>query len=270
MEKQNKKTRILPYIPLLIVIFIIAAAALPFASIISNKLTDLLTAKGVRLIDNGNDGQVIAEFEDPDPQLLRSIPPYLQKLGIDEHTIMIRKFALKKIRFSKFAGVGIDARLNLVFEFQGKLPNPHDLKAGFGEPVIHVYIDAPGKSPGKTGLPLHPARAVNFDFENNSWDFQVIIDGYHEQPRIFNAAGEVLGTGLGIYTRTDPTDKNTIMTAALPLDLIGDPVRGEWTFIVMTGLSDLQSLTMMSPPAKEGEIGIYQYFKTMPLKICHE
>lgn len=267
MENQDKKTRILPYVPLFIVIFIIAAAALPFASIISNKLTGLLTAKGVRLIDNVDDGRVIAEFEDSDPQLLHPVPPYLQKLGIDGHTILVRKFSLKKISFSKFAGAGIDARLNLVFEFQGKLPNPHELKAGFGEPVIHVYIDAPEKSPDKTNLPLRSARAASFEFGNNAWDFQVIIDGYHEQPRIFTAAGELLGTGLGMYIRAD---KNTRMTAALPLDLIGDPSRGDWTFIVMTGLSDLQSLTMMSPPTKEGEIGICQYFKTMPLKISHE
>ncbi|HLP60657.1 MAG TPA: hypothetical protein VK186_17575, partial [Candidatus Deferrimicrobium sp.] len=95
-------------------------------------------------------------------------------------------------------------------------------------------------------------------------DFQIIIDGYHEQPRIFTPTGELLGEGLGIYVRGD---QNTILTAALPLDLIGDPSRGDWAFMVMTGFSDLQSLAMMTAPANEGETGIYQYFKAMPLKI---
>ncbi len=260
METQDKKKRILPYVPLMIVVFLISAAVLPLASIFSEKFTGILISKGVHHIHNVDDGLVISEFEEAAPGLLRPIPPDFQKLGIDENAILIRKFSIKKVSFSKFAGAGIQARLNLVFEFQGKLPNPHGLNTGFGEPVIHVYIDAPGKSPGKSGSP----RVARFDFGNDAWDFQVIVDGYHEQPRIFSAAGELLGTGLGIYIRED---KNTIVTAALPLDLLGDPARGEWTFMVMTGLSDLQSLSMMSPPAKEGEPGIFQYFKSMPLKI---
>lgn len=263
MEIQDKKKRILRYVPLMVIIFLIAVAVLPLASIFSQKFTGILISKGVHHIYNIDDGLVIAEFDDSTPGLLRTIPPDFKKLGIDESAIVIRKFSVKKVRFSKFAGAGIQPRLNLVFEFQGKLSNPHELDAGFGVPVIHVYIDAPGKSLVKTGLPSSP-KVAPFDFGNNTWDFQVIIDGYHEQPRIFSNAGELVGTGLGIYIRGD---NNTIMTAALPLDLIGDPTRGEWTFMVMTGLTDLQSLSMMAPPAKEGEPGICQYFKSMPMKI---
>lgn len=263
METQVKKKRILPYVPLLIIIFLISAAVLPLASIFSQKFTGILISKGVHHIHNIDDGLVIAEFEDVAPVFLRSIPTDLHKLGIDESAIVIRKFSVKKVSFSKFAGAGIQARVNLVFEFQGKLPNPHELNTGFGEPVIHVYIDAPGKSPVKTGSTGSP-RVAPFDFGSSTWDFQVIIDGYHEQPRIFSSAGELVGAGLGIYIRED---KNTIMTAALPLDLVGDPSRGEWTFTVMTGLSDLQDLSMMSPSAKEGEHGVYQYLKSGPLKI---
>lgn len=255
METKDKKKRTLPYVPLLVIIFLIAAAVLPLASIFSQKFTDLLISKGVHHIHNADDGLVIAEFVDSAPDL--------QKLGIDESAILIRKFSVKKVSFSKFAGSGIQARLNLVFEFQGMLPNPHELNTGFGEPVIHVYIDAPGKSPGKTGS-RSSLRLPRFDFGNEAWDFQVIIDGYHDQPRIFSAAGELVGAGLGIYIRQD---KNTIMTAALPLDLVGDPARGEWSFMVVTGLTDLQSLSMMAPPAKEEGPGVFQYFKSMPLKI---
>ncbi|MCU0285458.1 MAG: hypothetical protein MUF15_03560, partial [Acidobacteria bacterium] len=107
-------------------------------------------------------------------------------------------------------------------------------------------------------------RVACFDFGSEEWDFQVIIDGYHEQPRIFNAAGELLGEGLGIYIRSD---KNTKLTAALPLDIIGDPSYGEWSFIVMTGFTDLHNSALIAAPAKEGEKGIYQYFKGTPLKI---
>jgi hypothetical protein len=266
METQDKKKRVLPYVPLLVVVFFIAAAVLPLASIFSQKFTDLLLSKGIHHLHNADDGLVIAEFEDAAPALLRPIPPDLKKLGIDEKAIVIRKFFVKKVSFSKFAGAGIHPRLNLVFEFQGKLPNPHELNTGFGEPVIHVYIDAPGKSPGKTGSNSSPSssRVAHYDFGNTAWDFQVIVDGFHEQPRIFSAAGEFVGTGFGIYVRGD---NNTIMTAALPLDLVGDPSGGEWTFMVISGLTDLQSLSMMVPPATEGEPGIFQYFKSTPLKI---
>jgi hypothetical protein len=42
----------------------------------------------------------------------------------------------------------------------------------------------------------------------------------------------------------DKTTK-TIITAALPLDLIGDPSKGEWKFFVVVGLYDIRNPSML-------------------------
>lgn len=238
--------------PMMILALLVVLVGVPLSFMMGGKFVDLLKASGMKKNPNIDDGYVIAEFTDPADDLLRAVPDnQLYKdaaLSLD-----IRKFSIKKVRFHPLAGVGIAPRVNLVFEFDGKLPNPHDSERKFSAAVIHVYIN----SPYKTSPSKRTEKVIPVSFSEDDWDYQVIIDGMHEQARIFDREGNLLGKGLGIYVNYDGDEpdvfgngtvknvKGTKITAALPLKLIGDPSKGEWEYYVAIGLADLQNPTMM-------------------------
>jgi hypothetical protein len=49
----------------------------------------------------------------------------------------------------------------------------------------------------------------------------------------------------------------TRITAALPMELLGDPERGEWEYFVVVGLADLSSPSMLYPRQNPGEPEIF-------------
>jgi hypothetical protein len=51
--------------------------------------------------------------------------------------------------------------------------------------------------------------------------------------------------------------KNTRITTALPMKILGDPSQGEWNYYVAVGLADLRSPSLMYPPQQEGESEIF-------------
>ncbi len=176
----------------------------------------------------------------------------------------MRRFAVKKVAFRPGSGMGIAPRVNLSFEFDGELPDPHNSAKGFSLTVVHVYIAAPGVS----APPSSSNRAASVDFAGPAWTHQVIIDGLHEQARVFDSAGQLVGRGLGLYVRPEraaskgaakgarPPVVKTRVTAALPLELIGDPDRGEWAFYVLVGAADSTHPSLMrhAVPADRLEI----------------
>ena len=131
--------------------------------------------------------------------------------------------------------------------------------------VIHVYI----KAPGKESADARSNRAANVDFGSPGWDYQVIVDGFHSQARIFDSRGNLVATSLGLYVdhemkpETDQGKKSssgistTRLTAALPLERIGDPAQGNWRFYLLAGISDLHHPSMMLHSAPESRLNIF-------------
>ncbi len=264
----DKDRRLLKGAPMMVGSILLVLVILPMIFSLEPAFSDFLTGAGVDCSPNLNDGEVIARFRDAAADLLREVPVGAN-YGEAARALDIREFAVKRVKFSPLAGAGIDARLNLVFCFDGKLPNPLLSKQDFSLPVMHVYIKAPGKERQQveSGLLAEPG------FADVDWDYQVIVDGLHDQARIFDPRGKLLGRGLGLYVahsseggffnadkvsshRDSKKEKKagyTRITAALPMDLLGDPAEGEWRYYVAVGLADLRSPSMVYP-RESGEL----------------
>lgn len=226
----------------------------------------------IKIQPNFNDGVLIAEF--PDIYKFPSLPSAIA------HEPPLRRFSVRRVQFLPFTGLAVAPRLNLVFEFDAYLPAP--LGPGFALaqppfPVIHVYIDSPLKETERYAS----EKIAGVDFQERTWDYQVIIDGAHKQAQIFDADGKPVGVGLGLYFNYD-RDKpklgakpepgkilRTRITAALPMALVGDPAKGEWSFYVIAwNLGQPEFRSVVLPPGA-GELAISPDGrpKLMPLKI---
>jgi len=275
MERHRESSKkLLAAAPMMVISIIIVAVILPMSMVIGTALLEVLQSARIKMNPNLDDGYVIAEFSDPAHDLLREVP-HGEKFSGSDKALDIRKFSVKKVRFHPLSGVGIAPRLNLVFSFDTEFPNPHHSEHKFSLPVIHVYIDAPGKSsPKKTS-----DKTADIDFAGDGWDYQVIIDGMHEQARIFDVHGNLLDKSLGIYINYERENtgrrrkgriKSTSITAGLPMEMLGDPAQGEWSYYVVVGLADLGNPSMMMPPENEDQPQIFDCVQprgSPPLKM---
>lgn len=263
-DKPKSSRNLLRGTPMMIFTLLIVLVGVPMSFMMGEKFVELLKSTGMKKNPNIDGGYLIAGFQDPADDLLRTVPE--GALYQDSaRALDILQFSVKKVRFHPLAGIGIAPRVNLMFEFAGKLPNPHDSERKFSSAAIHVYMDAPDKS-SAVGL---SDKVIPVSFLEEEWDYQVIIDGMHEQARIFDREGKLLGKGLGLYVNYegddpdvfgDGTVKNvtgTQITAALPLKLIGDPSEGAWAYYVAIGLADVTNPTMMLLPEKETDPPIF-------------
>jgi hypothetical protein len=235
---------------------------IPLIFINGNIFEKILLSAGIETSPNINDGYTIAEFFDPSGDLLLPLPH--DSVYQDSRSALdIRKFSIKKVEFNSLSGIGIDARLNVCFEFDGKQPNPYEFKTNFSFPVIHVYLKNPDSKISRSTS----GKTANVNFNGEAWNYQVIIDGAHEQARVFDNDGIFLFNGLGLYLnyeyekghngKHDYTTKTRI-TAGLPLKLIGDPSQGEWKYFVMVGLLDIKELSMLYRPNKDSS-NVFDY-----------
>jgi hypothetical protein len=244
---------------------VVALFLVPAGFMLSERFNAWLESAGVRSSPNLADGRVIAELDDFE----LSIPDVLRRGASDaqaiEKALAIRRFSVRKVAFRPGSGMGIAPRLNLSFEFDGELPDPHDSTKGFSLTVVHVYIRAPGAASHAASS----SRVASVDFIGPAWTHEVVIDGFHEQARIFDAEGKLVGRGLGLYVRPErakpsardvkeqPPVVKTRLTAALPLELVGDPERGDWAFYVLVGVVDSTSPTMMRHSEPAGELELF-------------
>lgn len=250
---------------IMIVSILVVCVIVPMGFILSGKFSHLLKSLGLETSPNYNDGNVIVEFTDPADDLLGPIPG--NELYKDAaRALDIQKFSVKKVKFHPLSGMGIAPRFNLTFQFDGKLPNPHESKQKFSLPVIHVYINHHGKAIGKKIS--KKIQYANIDLPGEEWDFQVVIDGMHDQARIYDPKGQLLGHSLGLYinyqqdkeaprTRAKtkrqqkPLTQNQVfkgttkITVGLPMKILGDPAIGQWSYYVFIGLVDLRNPSMM-------------------------
>lgn len=210
---------------------------------------NFLRSAGVNISPNFNDGYPIAEFDDPPDDLLLPLPPDAAYQNARK-TLDIRTFSVKKVKFNALSGIGIDARMNLCFEFDGEQPNPFDFKNKFSFPVMHVYI----KTPDSNMVRSTSDKIARVDIQKEYWKYQVIIDGMHEQARVFDNTGKFLFEGIGLYVNYEKKQKTimrTRITAGLPLKLIGDPAEGEWRYYVAIGLLDVKNPSMLIRTEKD-------------------
>jgi C-terminal binding-module, SLH-like, of glucodextranase len=244
---------------------VVAACVLvPLGFILSGPFAVWLKSTGVHASPNLADGYPVAEFDSFDPSSADGQAAISPREA--ESALAIRKFGVKKVAFRPLSGIGIEPRLNLCFEFDGRLGNPGGDGGELGSTVIHVYLKVPGRPVGST--PSH--RAANVEFEGSGWDYEVIVDGFHEQARIFDVKGNLVGQGLGMYVRHEgypaerigssagPEASRTQLTAGLPMKLLGDPAVGEWQAYLLVGLADLRHPSMMLHSGPDGSLVVFR------------
>ena len=262
MEENKAKYRTTINRIMMIVSIVVILFFIPLVFMKGKIFEEFLISSGIINSPNNNDGYLIAEFDDPSGDLLLPLP-HDSVYQDARNALDIRKFSVKKVEFNSLSGVGIDARLNVCFEFDGKQPNPFDFKNGFSFPVIHVYI----KSPGTKNIQSISDKTAKVNFIEETWNYQVIIDGTHEQARVFDNNGKFLFNGLGLYVNYEYEKGHngkqkyitkTKITAGLPLKLIGDPAQGEWKYYVATGLLDVKNLSMLYQAGKDSS-NVFDY-----------
>jgi hypothetical protein len=116
------------------------------------------------------------------------------------------------------------------------------------------------KTPGAQIFKSTSDKTARATFHKDKWNYQVIIDGIHEQARVFDHEGKFLFNGLGLYVNYDyekgrKEEQNSItktrITAGVPLKLIGDPAYGEWKYYVVIGLLDVKNPSMLYQAGKD-------------------
>ncbi len=248
-------------VPMMIISILAVCILVPAAFIFNGTVAGWFQSLGFHSNPNIAGGYPIAEFTGFE-QVVVDPSQNLDSAEI-HRALALRKFSVNKVSFRRWTGVGIAPRLNLTFEFEGPLPDPQNSPQGFSMTVIHVYVKAPGKESGDA----HSNRAANVDFGSPGWNYQVIVDGFHDQARIFDSIGNLVATGLGLYVDhemkpgTNQSERSrsgtTRITAALPLMKIGDPAQGNWRFYLLAGISDLHHPSMMLHSAPESRLNIF-------------
>ncbi len=237
----------------LMMIFCILAVCIlvPMGFVSAGRFVTWLESVGVHISPNLSGGYPVAEFTEFQSSL-QEVPRGMD-LSEVRKALSLTRFSVRKVAFRRFSGMGIAPRLNLCLEFDGPLPDPQNSPNHFSMTTVHVYLKTPG---GKTGS-MYSERTAKVQFENPGWNYQVIIDGFHEQARIYDAEGNLKALGVGLYVdrkaaaRKDPREAGnpaadrTVLTAALPMNYLGDPARGDWQFYVLVGLSDSRDPSMM-------------------------
>ena len=245
----------------MILSIVVVCVVVPMGFVLGGSFAGWLRSVGIHASPNLSDGYPIAEiagFEHVSGMTLdragpRPVPDALA----------IRSFSVKKVAFRPLSGMGIAPRLNLCFEFDGRLPDPQNSGREFSSTVIHVFL----RTPHGPERAVVSDRIPAVDFAGPAWTYQVIIDGLHDQARIFDAQGTLLGRGIGLYVRHEdspargPEDSSngsrTLLTAALPMELVGDPSAGDWLAYVVVGLSDSRHPSMMLHSGPGGSLAVF-------------
>ncbi len=242
---------------------LVVCVGVPMVFVFAGSFTAWLAATGVHATPNLAGGSSVAQFSRFDRRIVD--PALKGAAGEIEAALALRKFSVRKVAFRPLSGIGIAPRLNLVFEFDGKLPDPQNSSANFSATAIHVYI----KVPGKASETASSDRVANVDFGGQGWNHQVIIDGFHDQARIFDTRGNMVGRGIGLFVdygyaaardsalSSKRRIERTTVTAALPMDIIGDPAQGDWFYYVLVGLADSRHPSMILHSARDGSVSAF-------------
>jgi hypothetical protein len=263
MSQENTHAK--PWLGNLMMVFsiLVVFVGVPMAFVLAGSFSEWLSTTGVHANPNFAGGYPIAEFS----VFERHLRGQASSADISEvaKALAVSKFSVKKVAFRPMSGMGIEPRLNLIFEFDGELPDPHNSSQKFSATVMHVYIKVPGKKAGT----VTSDKAAAVDFGDEGWNYQVIIDGLHEQARVFDLSGSLVARGLGLFVNYEYASKSgnnqqakrqaakTILTAALPLESIGDPAVGTWQYYVLVGMADSRHPSMMMHSAPDGGLAVY-------------
>jgi hypothetical protein len=248
---------------MMIVAILAVCVLVPSGFMSAGPFARWLRSVGIHMSPNMADGYPIAEFTSFDRVFQDPLP------GVDssevQRALAVRRFSVKKVAFRRWSGLGIAPRVNLSFDFDGQLPDPQNSPRGFSMTTIHVYI----KVPGKQTEPVLSNKVAKVDFGSPGWNYQVIIDGFHDHAQVFDSRGNLVARGLGLYVDkekipvkgsgngTGASAGRTRLTAALPLEYLGDPARGDWEFYVLVGLSDSRNPSMMLHSAADTRPSVF-------------
>ncbi len=249
---------------MMLISLLAALILVPAGFIFSGKFTEWLKSVGIHPSPNLSGGYDIANFDLRGPVHAGSSWPDGGQAV--RRALSIQKFSVRRVAFRRWSGMGIEPRLNLCFEFEGSLPDPHNSPSKFSMTVIHVYIKAPGKAGAG-----HVAsdKIANIDTSGMDWNYEVIVDGLHDQARVYDTLGKLVSRGLGLYVENqgakgkaggDSTREPggiTRITVGLPMETIGDPATGEWRYYVLVGLSDSRHPSMMLHAGAGGALTDY-------------
>lgn len=233
----------------------------PLGFILSDQFSLALKSMGFRLHPNLDGGKELAEG------MVFASPPVKEAISDDTKADLrnMRSFALKEVVFRRFSGMGIADRLNLSFEFAGKISDPHQSSQHFSNIVIHVFFGR-GEATRKSDAESPP---INFPaaFREGSWQYQVIIDGFHDYPRIYDENGRLVALGLGLYLKQENWDGkeegkpvSTRLTAALPRRLFQSLLKEPVYCYLIAGSPDLggPGLLRLDPSGRLAEYATYK------------
>ncbi len=242
---------------------LVVLVGVPMAFVLAGSFSQWLSTTGVRATPNFAGGYPIAEFSVFERHMRG--PAASADTSEVGKALAVSKFSVKKVAFRPMSGMGIEPRLNLIFEFDGELPDPHNSSRRFSATVMHVYIKAPGKKAGT----ITSGKVAAVDFGDEGWNYQVIIDGLHDQARVFDVGGSLVARGLGLFVNYEYASNSgnnkqakrqvakTVLTAALPQESIGDPAVGNWQYYVLVGMADSRHPSMMMHSAPDGGLAVY-------------
>ncbi|MCG2811075.1 MAG: hypothetical protein L6428_06430 [Candidatus Aminicenantes bacterium] len=255
IKKQGRRRWLVAFAWLAVLVIV------PLCFMLSDRFTLALKSLGVQLHPNLDDGKKLAEG------MVIASPPVKEALYDRNNADLrnMRSFAVKEVVFRRFSGMGIADRLNLSFEFAGKLSDPHQSSQHFSNIVIHIFFG--GGKTKKKPTTESPRIIPPVAFQEGSWQYQVIIDGFHDQPRIYDENGRLIALGLGLYLKQENWDGkgdgkivSTRLTAALPRGLIRSLLKKPIRFYIIAGAPDLRSPCLLRLD-ESGRLADYATYK---------
>lgn len=197
--------------PLMLLAIALILLGIPALGVGGVVLLNRLYSRGFTINENYSGGKLVGSWEDMKDDLA-PLPAGLPSNA--PGSLDVVRFTARTQEFTPWAGLGMEPRLNLIFDFKGTLVNEAMSSVGFSLPVIRVEMEGPAAGERLT----------------------VIMDGFHNQARIYRADGSYAAEGIDLYVddtniEKGPNQKPVVsgdrVVASLPLAVF--PRGAAWT-----------------------------------------
>lgn len=242
--KNNKTFSNLKNVVILVFTTGLVFAAFPFFNAYRDAFKEKF--KDVKSSENFNGGKLIAEFNDPVNDLIRPMNPnYIYRNFI--HELDVIKFTISKVEFSKLSALDMPARINFIYNFSTPLKIKYNSNEEFSLPLIHILIDSPHINNRKNRNP-----DLFYKLNGPDWDYKIIIGGNFSSAQIYTYDGKKIENpiptykgikeqiiyGIRVPNKSELELKHDVIMAGVPIEIIGDMSKGEWSIYTFTTIND--------------------------------
>jgi hypothetical protein len=149
----------------------------------------------IKIDDNFTGGKKIAQFTDPrnDTETIPRSNPLYTDIENYKSRMDLTYLQISKVEFGESSIIGIEDRINFTLGFNHLYGDIHEEEFKSHLPTIHLYISSPGENNCISSNPF--LAHVRFTYP---WQYQVIIDPFHDRPRIYDCRGKLLGHALSL------------------------------------------------------------------------